>query len=227
MSNSAMNHKEEMKERVMDAMHFRHATKVYDSNRKISDADFEYILEVGRLSPSSLGAEPWKFLVVQDTTLREKLLEVAPGAIEKLKTASHFVIMLSRVGMRYDSEYLTNHMKNVQHYPEEMIDDIRTQYKYFQENKNINDNSRTLADWTSKQTYIAMGNMLTAAALIGIDSSPMEGFHQANLTALLEAEGLLEDGAFEPSVLMAFGYRKENPKRPKTRRKLEDVVQWV
>src|SRR5699024_7454162 len=177
--------KQDIKQQVLEAMNFRHATKEYDATKKISDEDFNYILEAGRLSPSSLGTEPWKFIVVQNPALREKLLDVAPGAVEKLKTASHFVVIASRKVVRYDSEYLLNHMKNVQSYPEDMLENISTQYKYFQENRNILENERSLNDWASKQTYIALGNMLTAAAMIGIDSTPMEGFQDENIDAVL------------------------------------------
>jgi len=219
--------KQDIKQQVLEAMNFRHATKEYDATKKISDEDFNYILEAGRLSPSSLGTEPWKFIVVQNPALREKLLDVAPGAVEKLKTASHFVVIASRKVVRYDSEYLLNHMKNVQSYPEDMLENISTQYKYFQENRNILENERSLNDWASKQTYIALGNMLTAAAMIGIDSTPMEGFQDENIDAVLNEAGLLEEGAYSVSVLAAFGYRKADPKRPKTRRAIEDIVEWA
>lgn len=227
MSDEQVLNKKQIKEQFLDAMNFRHATKEYDKNRKISDEDFNYILEVGRLSPSSLGSEPWRFLVIQNPALREKMMDVAPGAVEKLKTASHFVVILSRKRVRYDSEYLLNHMKTVQYFPEDMIDSISEQYKSFQQGKNILDNDRTIDDWSQKQTYIALGNMLTAAAMIGIDSTPMEGFQADKLDALLEEEGLLENGKYSASVLAAFGYRKEDPKRPKTRNTVDNVVKWV
>ncbi|NOQ78378.1 MAG: NAD(P)H-dependent oxidoreductase, partial [Gammaproteobacteria bacterium] len=63
----------EMKEQFIEMMNFRHACKVFDENKKISDDDFQYILESARLSPSSFGFEPWHFLVVQDPALRDKL----------------------------------------------------------------------------------------------------------------------------------------------------------
>ena len=69
--------------------------------------------------------------------------------------------------------------------------------------------------------------MLTAAAMIGVDSTPMEGFQADNLDALLEEEGLLGNGAYSASMLAVFGYRKEDPKRPKTRNALENIVEWV
>lgn len=222
-----MSNYERVKRQFLDAMNFRFATKEYDPDKKISKEDFEYILEAGRLSPSSIGSEPWKFLVVQNQSLREKMMKVAPGAAKKLESASHFVVILSRKGVRYDSEYLRNHMKTVHHYPEEMLDTVTEQYKYFQEGKKILDTERTLDDWSSKQTYIALGNMLTAAAMIGIDSTPMEGFNVNQLDALLEEEDFLENGSYSASVLAAFGYRKEEPKRPKTRKSMKDLVKWV
>lgn len=226
MSNEAIN-KEQIKGQVLNAMNFRHATKAYDPNIKISDKDFNYILEAGRLSPSSLGAEPWKFLVIQDPVLRKKMMDVAPGAVEKLETASHFVVILARIGVRYDSEYLLDHMTTVQQFPADMLEMITEQYKKFQTGKGLLDNNRALNDWSAKQTYIALGNMLTAAAMIGIDSTPMEGFHGEKLDALLESEGLFEKGTYSTSVLAAFGYRKQDPKRPKTRKPLKKLVEWV
>jgi len=218
---------EQIKKQVLDAFQFRHVTKLYDETKVISDEDFAYILEAGRLSPSSLGSEPWKFLVVQSPEMRDKLMPVCPGAVEKLRTASHFIILLARKGVRYDSEYLISQMKDIQQMPAGMIETVSGHYKNFQELNNILDTERSLLDWSSKQTYIALGNMLTAAAMIGIDSTPMEGFSPVGLEKVLADEGLLGDGEFTPSVLAAFGYRQADPARPKTRHSLEDVVEWV
>ena len=219
--------KDKQKNQFLNAMAFRHATKVYDDTKKISDEDFQYILEAGRLSPSSIGSEPWKFLVIQDQQLRERLMDVASGAVEKLRTASHFVIILARKGLRYDSEYIQYQMRHTQHFPESLIADKLKRYKDFQTNLNILDNDQTLYDWASKQTYIALANMMTAAAFIGIDSTPMEGFHRKKLDQILFEEGLMDKEQFSASVLVSFGYRKEDPKRPKTRKPLKDIVTWV
>lgn len=70
----------DLKKQILDAYNFRHATKEFDPNKKVSDSDFEFILETGRLSPSSLGLEPWKFVVVQNPEFREKLREYTWGA---------------------------------------------------------------------------------------------------------------------------------------------------
>jgi hypothetical protein len=87
---------ENKKEEILKAFSFRHATKEFDPNMKISDEDFQFILETGRLSPSSVGYETWKFLVVQNMELREKLREVSWGAQGQLPTASHFLVIVAR-----------------------------------------------------------------------------------------------------------------------------------
>ena len=83
-----------MNQTIMDAFHFRHATKQFDPQKKVSKEDFETILESGRLSPSSLGLEPWKFVVIQDQALRDELKAHSWGAAKQLDTASHFVLIL-------------------------------------------------------------------------------------------------------------------------------------
>ena len=75
---------------IIDAYYFRHACKTFDADKTISDQDFATILETGRLSPSSFGYEPWRFLVVQDRALRDKLKPAVWGAQGTLPTASHF-----------------------------------------------------------------------------------------------------------------------------------------
>ncbi|MWC31321.1 NAD(P)H-dependent oxidoreductase [Paenibacillus sp. MMS18-CY102] len=214
---------------ILSAYQFRHATKSFDPARQISDEDFGFILETGRLSPSSYGFEPWQFLVIQNKAVREKLRAVTWGAQGTLPTASHFLVLLARTkeGVHADAPHITHMMKNVQQLPPEVQDGKRSMYRKFQETDfNLYGDDRYLFDWASKQTYIALGNMLTAAALIGIDSCPIEGFDQAAVNRVLVEEGLLDPQQFGVSVMAAFGYRASEP-RPKTRQTLDDVVQWV
>lgn len=223
-----MNQTTAKKQEVLDAFYFRHATKQFDPTKKISDEDFRFILETGRLSPSSVGFEPWKFLIIQNEQLREKLKQVSWGAQGQLPTASHFVIILARRNVRYDSDYVFNLCKNVKNMTDEALERIPTVYRKFQESDlHLLENERTLFDWACKQTYIALANMMTAAALIGIDSCPIEGFQFDEVHQILDEEGLLENGNLDISVMAAFGYRAQDPHRPKTRQSIEDIVQWV
>ncbi|KAF4325940.1 hypothetical protein G195_000186 [Phytophthora kernoviae 00238/432] len=214
------------KEQVISAFQYRHAAQAFDSTKKISEDDFNYILETGRLSPSSIGLEPWKFVVVQNPELRSKLKKISPGAQGQLDTASHFLIILARTNVRYDSEYVLDQMKNVQNMPEEVVTYFIGALKNVQEVRGLLENERLLYEWSAKQTYIAMGNMMTAAALAGIDSCPIEGFNYAAVDHILEEEGLLEGGNLKASVMVAFGYRNEEPKRAKTRSNMDKIIIW-
>ncbi|HDX9579778.1 TPA: NAD(P)H-dependent oxidoreductase [Bacillus pseudomycoides] len=218
------------KEEILKAYQFRHACKVFDVNKKISDEDFRFILETGRLSPSSFGFEPWRFVVIQNQNIRKKLLPIAWGAQKQLPTASHFVVILARKkeDMMYNSSYISNFMENIQNLPQEAVNVKGNFYKTFQESDfNLLESDRAMFDWASKQTYIALGNMMTAAAQIGIDSCPMEGFHQEKVESLLREEGIISGDTFGVSCLVAFGYRLEEPHHEKTRQTMDMVVEWI
>ena len=114
------------------------------------------------------------------------------------------------------SDYVQSFIRGVKQYEESTIPMFEDKVQGFQTRFHINDNARTIFDWASKQTYIALGNMMTAAALMNIDSCPMEGFDLDKVTELLENEGIIDDEQFAPSVKADFGYRKDNPTKPKT-----------
>lgn len=83
-------------EQVLSAFKNRKSCRYYDPKRKISTKDFEFILELGRLSPSSVGSEPWKFIVVQNQALRDAMKPFAWGMVNALDTASHVVVILAK-----------------------------------------------------------------------------------------------------------------------------------
>lgn len=213
---------------ALEVMHFRHACKVMDESRTIPEETFQTILEAGRLSPSSFGYEPWKFLVVQSPALREKLLPVTWGAQNTLRTASHFVLILARTGksMRYDSDYIQHMMRDIHHLSDEHIQKRQQFYRTFQEEDfRLLESERALFDWASKQTYIALANMMTIAASLGVDSCPVEGFKMDAVNDLLASDFGIDTSEFRISVMCAFGYRVKEP-RPKTRQPMEDIVAW-
>lgn len=211
---------------ILNAFNFRHATKEFDASKKVSDEDIKFILETAHLSPSSFGFEPWHFIVVQDKELRELLKPVAWGAPLKLDTASHFVLGLSMKApmVKHDSAYIMQMMKDVKQLPQEVIEMYSKFYREFQERDFDLDTDKKLFDWSSKQTYIALGNMMTAAALIGIDSCPIEGFHQEKAEALLKEKFDVDTDKYGLSFMAAFGYRKADPEHGKSRRNFEDIV---
>lgn len=217
-----------MTNQFLDAMMFRHACKAFDAQRKISDEDFKAILETGRLSPSSFGMEPWKFVVIQNEALREKIKTFTWGAQGQLPTASHYVIILARrkKDVIYGSDYVTHIFKDVKALPQDVFELYNGFYENFQKvDFDLLGNDRFLFDWSSKQTYIAMANMMTGAAFMGIDSCPIEGFDARQMENFLKDDLGIDTEAFGVSVMVAFGYRKEEP-RPKARQPLEDVTAW-
>lgn len=221
---------ENKKDEILKAYKFRFACKEFDSSKKISDEDFKFILETARLSPSSCGFEPWKFLVINDMELREQLKPLCFGAQGQLPTASHFIIILARNAndLRYDSKYILDFMKNVQKLPEDAIKIRLEFYKNFQEELfKLLESDRTVFDWACKQTYIPLANMMTAAAEIGIDSCPIEGFDKDKVEKFLEDKGILDKNHFGISCMVAFGYRKDSPKHEKTRQSLDKIVEFI
>jgi nitroreductase len=218
---------ESKKQEILKAYEFRRACKAFDTNKKIMDEDFHFILETGRLSPSSFGFEPWKFVVIQNAALREKLKPVSGGATGQLPTASHFVVILARreEGLRPDSVHVNKMWKDIHHMSEEIVQDWSDFYKFFVETE-LEDNDRLIFEWSIRQTYIALGNMMTAAAQIGIDSCPIEGFDKKQVTAILQNEGIINGDDFGVACMVAFGYRQKDPYRPQTRQHLDEIVEW-
>lgn len=218
------------KQDILDAFLFRHACKEFDDTRRISDDDFDFILETARLSPSSFGLEPWKFLVIENRALREKLRPHVWGGQKQLPTASHVIVTLIRKTrfMRYDSDYVQHFMREVQKFPEEAAQTRTGILKKFQETDfALLGNERAMTDWAGKQTYIALGNMMTTAALIGIDSCPIEGFEMAAVEQVLSETIALNTANWSVAYLLALGYRKGPPARPKTRQNKADVIQII
>lgn len=215
---------------LLETFNYRFACKQYDAEKMISEDDFNFILETARLSPSSFGWEPWKFVIVQDKSLRRKLKEAAWGAQSHLDTASHFVLVLARKSKdtKAGSDYLNYISTDVQQLPGEIVTMKMDFFDKFQQNDFDLTDDRKLFDWASKQTYIALGNMMTSAAHIGIDSCPIEGFDREKVESLLEAEGILDPNEFGLSVMASFGYRSPEAEMfPKTRQSADKVIAWV
>lgn len=219
---------EKRKEEILNAYRFRQAIKEF-TDQKISEDDFNFILETGRLSPSSFGWEPWNFLVVQSPELREKLKEYSWGAQKQLPTASHFVVILGRKPehMVPGSDYFNYMSKEVNNLTDDISKMKQDFFKKFMEDDFDLTDERKIFDWVCKQTYLPLGNMMTAAAQIGIDSCPIEGFDRDKIEEILVEAGVLDRDEYNVSVMVAFGYKKADLDWPKTRRPQEKVISWV
>ncbi len=214
---------------IIDSYYFRHACKEFDAGKKIPEETFGTILETGRLSPSSFGFEPWFYLIVQEPTLREKLREFTWGGQKQIPTASHLVVILARKSyfMKYDADYITHMMRDVMKLPEATMEKKREVYRNFQQNDfKLLESERALFDWACKQTYIALGNMMTSAAMLGVDSCPIEGFDREKIEAVLKEDLGVETDKFGISCMVAFGYRVREG-RQKTRQSMEEITRWL
>ncbi|MEG9481779.1 NAD(P)H-dependent oxidoreductase [Mannheimia sp. HC-2023] len=213
------------KDDVLNAFHYRASTRSYDGNKKIPAEDMNYILELGRLSPSSVGSEPWQFIVLQNPKLRQAIKPYCWG-IPTMETSSHIVVILAKKNARFDSQYFAEIMDR-RGLEGEAREKAMAVYKKFQEQDiGILDNERSLFDWASKQTYIALGNMMTGAAMIGVDSCPIEGFAYKEVNQILADAGLFDPNEWGISVMCTFGYRDKEI-RQKSRKTFEQVVKFV
>ncbi|MDU8925193.1 NAD(P)H-dependent oxidoreductase [Pasteurellaceae bacterium LIM206] len=214
------------KQQVLDAFKFRSACRYYDPSKKISREDMDYILELGRLSPSSVGSEPWKFVVLQNPTIRAKIKPVVWGIKHPMEDMSHLVVILAKKNARYDSEFFRQGLAKRGLTPEQMEATL-ARYKSFQtDDIKVLESERALFDWCCKQTYIALGNMMTGAAMIGIDSCPIEGFNYDEVNRILAEEGVFDANEYGVSCMVTFGYRAKEITR-KYRKPAEEVIEWV
>ncbi|MDD0822918.1 NAD(P)H-dependent oxidoreductase [Mannheimia sp. AT1] len=213
------------KDDVLNAFHYRASTRSYDGSKKIPTDDFNYILELGRLSPSSVGSEPWQFIVLQNPELRQAIKPYCWG-IPTMETSSHIVVILAKKNACYNTEFMAESMRR-RGVTEEQMEVTINKYREFQENDSkVLESERSLFDWCSKQTYIALGNMMTGAALIGVDSCPIEGFDYEKVNQILADAGLFDLNEWGISVMCTFGYRDKEI-RKKLRKDFDEVVKFV
>ncbi len=207
------------KNKFTEAMHFRHACKLFDETKKIPEEKLRYILEAGRTSPSSFGMEPWKFLVASNDTLKEKLRPLCWDQ-PQITTCSHLVIILAAIESVRPQSGIPQKRFARRPLPPEKIDAYIDLYGNFLADTFSTD-EKTYC-WTARQCYIALANMMTAAAYENIDSCPIEGFEKKKVEALLE----IDTTQYQVAVITAFGYRV-NPQSEQLRLPFEEVVTFI
>lgn len=202
----------------MEAMDFRHACKVFDETKKISKEDLNFILEVGRKSPSSFGMEPWKFLVIQDEKLKEK---IRPHCWDQpqITTCSDLVIILAKIEDVKPSSGIPEKRFARRQMPQDKTDFYLNVYSEHLANTLSSDEN--ILAWTARQCYIALGNMMTGAATKEIDSCPIEGFDKEKIEEVLE----LDTSKYQVAVVVPFGYRI-NEQSKQLRLDLDEVVEF-
>ena len=202
----------------LEILKFRHACKIFDESKKIGAGEFDFILEAGRLSPSSTGLEQWDFLVVQNKELREKIKAVSWNQVQ-ITSCSHLVVILAKIKeVKVGSSYID---KMIARRADKNIEAIAARQKFFLLSNFKNDDELTF-QWSHEQCMIAATNMMNAAASLGIDSCPIEGFERHALNEILG----LDESEKRVAIVVPFGYRL-NPQPEKLRRQRSEVVNWI
>jgi nitroreductase len=208
---------------LIQSLNWRYATKRFDPNRKISDADFATLKQSMLLAPSSFGLQPWKFLVVQNPDLRIQLRE-ATWSQSQVTDCSHYVVFtyLEKVDPTYIEKYVERvaqvrgvELKTLDGYKKSMVDSLVTGPR-----------SATIEAWAQRQTYIAFGFLLESAALLNIDACPIEGLEPAKYDKILKIEGT----GHKTVATVALGYRHPEDnysKLKKVRFSEADLIQTI
>lgn len=192
-------------DQLISALNWRYATKAFDPSKKIPADSWEKLEDTLVLSPSSFGLQPYQFIVVDDIAKREELMGHAWGQ-RQVVDASHFVVFAGRTSMTENdvTEFidLTASTRGV---PKESLDGYAGMIRGFL----LTDEFKPMVPhWTARQAYIALGSLMTSAALLGIDACPMEGLDPAAFTKAL---GLEEQG-YAALAGCALGYRAPDDK---------------
>lgn len=211
-----------MQETIVKALQWRYAVQTFDQTKKVSEADLRTILESGRLAPSSTGTEPWKFIVVENSEIREKLKAVSYDQ-PKVTEASHLIVIASRTDIR---ENITRErVERTAEIQNQSVESLAGLQQMLEGNISRRDDAN-LAAWMERQSYIPLGMMIETASLLGIDNAPMDGFDPKGVDEILG----LSSQNLTATAFLALGYRDPSDSaamRPKVRRSFDEVVTFV
>jgi nitroreductase len=206
---------------LLAALRWRYATKKFDPAKKIDASTWAVLEETLILTPTSYGMQPVKFLVLTDPALRAQLVPVSWGQTQPAD-CSHFVVMAARAqNTEADVTHFIARMAEVRGMAAEALDGFK--------NVLLGDvvhgpRGNVALEWATRQAYIALGNFMTSAALLGVDTCPMEGFEPAKYDEIL---GLPAQG-FRAVVACAAGYRAADDKYaalPKVRFPANELIE--
>lgn len=187
---------------ILDALHWRYATKSYDSSKKLSPDHINFLIESIRLSPSSFGLQPYKIIHVTNPEIREKL-KLASWGQSQITDASELLIFA--VPTNLNDAHVDDFIQKtatVRNIPIEQLEEYKGMIKG-------SINSRSAEEkivWSAKQAYLALGILLESAALEHVDVTPMEGFDTAQYNEILG----LKDMNLTAVVVATLGYRSED-----------------
>ncbi|GGA76771.1 NAD(P)H-dependent oxidoreductase [Flavobacterium palustre] len=187
--------------KFIEHQNWRYATKKFDAAKKISKEDLNILKEAIRLSSSSYGLQPYKVIIVENPELRAKIQPAAWGQ-SQIVEASHLIIFANETQL--DEQHIDDYITNISETRNIPVDSL-SGYSDFMKAKILTLPQETKNIWTAKQTYLALGNLLNAAAELKIDVTPMEGFVPEQVNEILGLEKL----GLNTSLIATLGYRHE------------------
>lgn len=193
--------------KIIEDLNWRFACKAFDINKRLSDQEIEDIKEIIKLTPTSYGLQPFRVIVIDNKELRNNL-KIASFNQGQVTDASHFLVFIANKDIKSRIDKYKNMLINngSGQEPAERMSAMMTSVL-----GNLDDNS--IYSWASKQSYIALGSIMTALAIMRIDSCPMEGFDRNEYNKILG----LDTNKEEVSVAIAIGYRSAEPEYNKLR----------
>lgn len=185
----------------LNNQNWRYATKKFDATKKVSAEDLNTLKEAIRMSPSSYGLQPYKVLIIENPELRAQLQPAAWGQTQ-IVDASHLFIFVNETNV--GDETIDQFLNNISETRETPLESLAG-YGDFMKSKISTLEPAVKNVWASKQTYLALGNLLSAAAELKIDVTPMEGFVPAQVNEILG----LDKQNLNASLIATVGYRHE------------------
>ncbi|HWB04725.1 MAG TPA: NAD(P)H-dependent oxidoreductase [Verrucomicrobiales bacterium] len=200
---------------LVDALTFRYATKRFDAARRIDAETWNALEQSLVLTPSSFGLQPWRFLIITDPVVREELV-AHTWKQRQVADCSHLVVMAVRKTV--DEEYIDRFVARTAEVRGVAVESLAGYRRML-----AGSTDAMTVEWAAKQAYIALGQFMLAAAMLGVDTCPMEGFlpNKYDEVLGLEREGLTT------AVLCPAGYRAADDKYAsiaKVRWAAEDVI---
>ena len=210
-------------EQLIADLNWRYATKVFDAAAKIPAHVWSALEKSLVLTPTSYGLQPYKFLVVENPATRAALLPHSWGQ-KQVVDCSHFVVFTARTEMKNaDVDKFIARISSVRGVPAESM----TPYWNMMIGDVVNGpRGQNAHEWAARQAYIALGNAMTCAAVLGVDACPMEGIAPVEYDKILKLDGT----GYKTVVALAFGYRAASDKYAslaKVRYEAKDLIQQV
>ncbi len=188
------------KQDLIKQLEWRYAVKKFDFQKKISKDDWAVIEKSLVLTPSSYGLQPWKFILVQNPEIRKKLTPHSWNQ-SQVEDCSHYIVIANKINLdqKYIEDFIALNSKT-RGIPSEKLEGYK---KMMIGNLLHGDGKDRLIEWAARQCYIALGNLMTTVAVMGIDACPMEGIDPIKYDEILELEG----SGYKTCVACAIGYR--------------------